>query len=140
MHSKDVVKAAGVAIGLLVFNMLIVILAVVTYAQLIEPGQPQEFYDAAAMRIAPWCTRTIGSAAFFAVGYFLAKSRPDRNGLLFALLFSLFYALLDAATVGFAGALNIEFLLAMLANCIVALAGALFAARANSKASTESET
>ena len=140
MKPIDFLKAAGVALALLVINVLVVILAVVAYAQLIEPGHPSDYYNAAAKWIAPWCTRTVGLAAFFVASYLLTKRRPDRNGLLFATAFSLFYAIIDAATVGFVEVLNIEFLLAMLTNLLAALAGAYLATRANAKTTATSES
>lgn len=127
MKPIDFLKAAGVALALLILNIVVVVVAVVVYSQLIEPGQPSEFYDEAAQRIAPWCTRTIGLAFFFSAGWLLTRRRPDRNGLLFAALFSLFYFILDAASVGFAGVASVEFLLSMLANALAALAGAYVA-------------
>jgi hypothetical protein len=127
MQLLDLAKAAGVAIALLAINVLVVVLAVVVYAQLIEPGHPSDFYNKAAEGIAPWCTRTVGVGAFFLVSYLLARRRPDRNGMLFATVFSCWYAIIDAATVGFVGVFNMEFSLSMVANLLAAVGGAYVA-------------
>ena len=56
MKPIDFAKAAGVAVAVLVLNVLIAILVVFVYSVLIDPGHPREYYDAAAPRIAPWCS------------------------------------------------------------------------------------
>lgn len=129
MKPIDYAKAAGVAIGLLVLNVLIAILVVTFYSYVIEPGHPREFYQAAALKIAPWCSHIAGTALFFAAGYLFARRRPERSGLLFATAFTVLYALIDSATVGFVGALSLEFALSMLAKLLASLAGAFLACR-----------
>ncbi|MGI8979848.1 MAG: hypothetical protein ACR2FY_11540 [Pirellulaceae bacterium] len=129
MKPMDFAKAAGVAIVVLVLNVLIAVLVIVAYSIVIEPGHPKEYYDAAALRIAPWCSHIFGTALFFAAGYFFARRRPERNGLLFAVAFTVLYAIIDSATVGFVGALSVEHGLSMLAKLLAALAGAFLATR-----------
>ncbi len=133
MKPIDFVKAVGVAIAVLAANIVIVILTVFGYSTLIEPGHPGEFYDSAALRIAPWCVHTAGTALFFGAGYLFARRRPQRNGFLFAATFSVLYAIIDGATVGFAGVFSVEFALSMLANLLAALAGAWLATRRTSE-------
>lgn len=129
MKPIDFAKAAGVAVAVLVINVLIAILVVLVYRFGIEPGHPSEFYDAAAQRIAPWCSHIAGTALFFGAGCLFARRRPDRNGFLFALAFTVLYAVIDAATVGFAGAVSVEFGLSMLAKLAAGQAGAFLAIR-----------
>jgi hypothetical protein len=129
MKPIDFAKAGAVAIVVLALNFLIVILAVVAYSVLIEPGHPREFYDAAAVRIAPWCVHTAGTALFLGAGYLFARRRPQRNALVFAATFSVIYAIVDAASVRFTGVMTVEFALSMLGNLLAALAGAWLAAR-----------
>jgi hypothetical protein len=133
MKPIDFVKAIVVAIAMLAANVVIVILTVFVYSTLIEPGHPRAFYDSAALRIAPWCVHTAGTALFLGVGYFFARSRPQRNGFLFAATFSVLYAVIDGATVGFAGVLTVEFIQSMLANLLAALAGAWLTTRKRSE-------
>src|SRR5688572_17044830 len=118
MKPIDYAKAAGVALLLLVLNVLLSIPVILFYSLVIDPGHPPEYYNQAALRIAPWCSYTTGTVLFFIAGYFLTKRRPQRNGLLFAATFTGFYALIDisvaTAAAGVAG-MSIEFALSLLA-------------------------
>jgi hypothetical protein len=129
MKPIDFAKAAAVAVAVLAVNFVIVIMAVLGYSILIAPGHPRAFYDAAALRIAPWCVHTAGTALFLGAGYLFASRRPQRNGFLFAATFSVLYAIIDGASVGFVGIFTVEFALSMLGNLLAALAGAWLAAR-----------
>jgi hypothetical protein len=130
MKPIDYARAAGVATGLLVVNVLIAILAVVVYSYLIEPGHPKEFYDAAALWIAPWSSHIAGTALFLGAGYLFARRRPERNPYLFAVAVTMLYAIIDSATAGFRGVFALEFVLSILAKLLAALAGAYLATRA----------
>lgn len=136
MKPLDYVKAVGVAFALLVVNVLIAILVVTFYAFVIEPGHPSEFYEEAAKRIAPWCSHIAGTALFFVAAWFFTARRPDRNAYLFAIIVTLFYALIDAASVGFAGIWGFEFALSMLVKLLAALVGAFAGCRATSDSAT----
>ena len=125
----DYAKATGVAIAVLIVNILISIFVVLIYAFAIEPGHPSEFYDAAALRIAPWCSHTAGTALFFGAAYWFTTRRPERNGYLFALAFTALYAFIDSAIMGFAGVFDVEFGLSMLAKLAAGQAGSFLAIR-----------
>jgi hypothetical protein len=133
MKPIDFATAAAVAVAVLAANFLIVILAVMGYSILIEPGHPRAFYDAAAPRIASWCVHTAGAALFLGAGYLFARRRPQRNGFLFAAAFSVVYAIIDGASVRFVGIFKVEFALSMLGNLLAALAGAWLATRKRSE-------
>jgi hypothetical protein len=129
MKPIDFLKAAATAMVVLALNILIAVLVVFGYSTFIEPGHPREFYDAAALRIAPWSAHTAGTALFFGAGYLLASRRPQRNGFLFAAAFTGLYAIIDGAIVGFVGVLSVEFALSILANLLAALGGTFLATR-----------
>jgi len=123
MKLREIVKAALVAVGLLVLNVLISIPVVLVYRFVIEPGHPPEFYNDAAMRIAPWCSHIAGTILFLGAGFLFARRRSNREALLFAVAFTLLYAFLDAASVAFTALVSIEFALSMLAKLAAALIG-----------------
>jgi hypothetical protein len=129
MKPIDFAKAVAVAVAILVLNVLIAIAVVLFYSIFIDPGHPHEYYNAAALRIAPWCSHIAGTALFFVAGYLMARRRPERSALLFAAVFTALYAIIDAATVGFVGVFGIEFALSMLAKLLAALAGAFLGSR-----------
>lgn len=124
MQRIDFAKAGGVALGLLTVNLLIAVGVVLIYRFFVEPGHPSEFYDEAALRLAPWSSHILGTALFFGAGAMYAKRQPRRNGYLFASTFTVFYAIIDAAMVGFSGIFEPEFMLSMFAKLMAALAGA----------------
>jgi len=123
MKPIDFAKAAGVGVAILLLNILIAILVVLIYRFVVAPGHPGAFYDAAALRIAPWCSHIAGTALFFAAGSLFTRRRPNRNGYLFATAFTLSYALIDGATVGFIGVFTAEFVLSLLAKLSAAVGG-----------------
>jgi membrane associated rhomboid family serine protease len=129
MKPLDFAKAAGVAIVILIISVVIAILAVLFYSFFIHPGESKEFYDAAAQRIAPWCSHIGGAALFFIAGYFFARRNRERNPYLFALTFTVLYIIIDGATVAFKGIFNVQFALSILAKLLAALAGAYLASR-----------
>ncbi|QDU07040.1 hypothetical protein [Gimesia aquarii] len=129
MKPIDFAKTIGVAVALLAINVLVAILVMLVYVFFINPGHPNEFYEAAALRISPWCSHIAGTALFLGAGYLFTKRLPGRNGFLFAVTFTVWYAIIDAATVGFLGAMEIEFLLSMTAKLVAALLGVFFARR-----------
>ena len=129
MKPIDFLKAAGVALLILIISVLIAILAVLFYSFFIHPGESKEFYDAAALRIAPWCSHIAGTALFFLASYYFARRNPARNAFLFALAVVVLYVIIDGATVAYKGIFNLQFGLSMLAKTLGALGGAYLAAR-----------
>ena len=138
MKGIDYLKALGVAISLLVVNVIFAILVVAVYAFFIEPGQPDEFYEEAALRIVPWCSNIFGAALFCLAGYLLTRHRPDRNGIQFAAFFTLCYVVIDSASVGFANIADVLFLLFMLIKLAAALLGVMLAKRSKKSTAPQS--
>ena len=126
MKPIDFAKAAGIATLVLVLNVLIAIIVVFGYS-MVELGHPKEFYDAAALRIAPWCSYIAGTALCFGAGYWCARRRPERNGFLFAAAFVMLYAIIDGAMVEFVGIFALNFVISMFAKLFAAPVGVFLA-------------
>ena len=84
MKPIDYAKAAAVGLGVLALNLLLTTAAITVYALAIEPGRPQAHYNAIAPQIGAWSGPAGGVVLMFLAGWFCAKRRPERNGLLFA--------------------------------------------------------
>ena len=135
MNAFDFVKALGVAIAVLVITLAASFPMVAFYAFVIEPGQPQEFYNEAAQWIAPWSSHILGPIAFFAFNFWLAKRSPRRNAMLFAAATIVLYAVVDLSTLPMMGlpiaaALTVPVGLSLLGKALGAFLGAYSGARA----------
>ncbi|MEO6379565.1 MAG: hypothetical protein ABIO37_16200 [Caulobacteraceae bacterium] len=95
MKPLDFVKAVGVAVLVFAVDMAAAFLAVFAYAQLIEPGRSREFYNGAALNIAPWSSHVVGPLIFLAAAYFFARRRPERDPRVFTAAFCVAYAILS---------------------------------------------
>ena len=98
MKPIDFLKALGVALAVLISTLVFAFPMVAFYAYLIEPGHPPEFYSAAAKWIAPWSSHLLGPLLFLAFNYRLARRRPERNAMAFALATIVLYVVIDAGS------------------------------------------
>jgi hypothetical protein len=124
MTATDFARAAGMALLVLVIDVAIAIAVVYAWSIFIEPGHPATFYQTAGIPIARWSTRLAGTALLLGAAWLGAKRRPARNAYLYAVALVLFYAIIDAATVGFQGLFEASFGLTILIKLIGAIAGA----------------
>ena len=95
MKPLDLLKALGVAVGVLVITLAASYPMVAFYAFFIEPGHPPEFYTEAAQWIAPWSSHVLGPLVFFGFNFWLARRNPQRNAILFALATIVLYIIVD---------------------------------------------
>ena len=98
MKPIDFLKALGVALAVLICTLFFAFPMVAFYAYLVEPGHPPEFYSRAAQWIAPWSSHILGPLLFFGLNFRLARRRPERNAIAFALATILLYAVIDAGS------------------------------------------
>jgi hypothetical protein len=97
MKPIDYLKALGVAVAVMVLNLLITTAVIAIYATLIEPGQPPAHYTAMAPVIGAWSGPLGGMSLMFLMGWVFARRRPVRNGLLFVAVVFAIYLALDVA-------------------------------------------
>ena len=134
MTGRDFLKAFGIAFAVLVLTLAASYPMVAVYAWLVAPGQPQEFYIAAAQWIAPWSSHVLGPVLFFAFNYWLARRRPERNALAFAAASIAAYVLIEAGSLVLLDvAIAPAALLTMSLSLAGKLAAALLGARAGSR-------
>jgi hypothetical protein len=132
MKPIDFAKAAGVAMIIMVVNVLISILVITVYSYSIAPGHDAAFYEAAAQRIAPWSSVVFGAPLCFVAAYHLGRRHPDRNATVFAAVFVGVYAVVDLAILFASGGLS-SLLGIVVLSLTTKLIGALIGARLASR-------
>lgn len=138
MKPIDFLKAAGVGLAVMALTVAASFPMVFVYATFVEPGHPQEFYTQAAQWIAPWSSHILGPILFFAFNFWLARRRPERNALLFAVASIVLYAVIDFGMMLFfappSAFLNLTVALSLTGKLLGAVAGALLGSRRSDKA------
>jgi hypothetical protein len=129
MKPIDYAKALGIAALALLVDVLVAIGVVYFWAAVLNAGHPREYYATAGISDARFSTRIVGTALLFGAAWLCGFRSPNRNAYGFAVALTVFYALLDAASVMFAGVLNASFALTMGLKLIGALLGAWVATR-----------
>lgn len=104
MSLVDVLKAAGLAVGILVVNVAISFGAVAVYAMFVDPGRDAAYYQAAAQWVAPLSSIVFGWLLFFGAILILSR-KPGRDALWFALVAFAAYAAIDLSIIGAVGQL-----------------------------------
>jgi hypothetical protein len=130
MNFVDVLKAAGLAVVILIVNVAISFGAVAIYAMYIDPGQNAAYYQTAAQWIAPLSSIAFGWLLFFGAIVILS-GKSDRDALRFALAAFGVYAMVDLSVIGAVGQL-VELgptIAVSLASKLVGAVGGVWAAR-----------
>ncbi|MDH3492408.1 MAG: hypothetical protein OEM82_02575 [Acidobacteriota bacterium] len=73
MNLIHILKLVGATLIYLIVNVAISVLVVAVYAYLINPGQPNEFYDEFAQFIAPYSSVVAGMPLMFIWCWWLSK-------------------------------------------------------------------
>ena len=97
-------KSVALAVGAMVVNVAASFLWVFIYSMLIEPGHDEAFYEAYAMRSAPWCSVVAGMPILFGAGWLLA--RWHGGGWQTGIWAAVVYILIDVAILASAGMLG----------------------------------
>ena len=129
MRPIDFAKAAGLGAAIFVIDVLIAIAVTYAWGMIFEPGHTEAFYEQAAVPMARWSTRIVGTAMMLGTAWFCARRQPKRNAYAFGALLVFFYAFFDGAIVLFAGFFTLGIAVTMLLKLIGALAGAYLARR-----------
>ena len=97
-------KSVAVAVAAMAVNVAASFLWVFVYSMLIEPGHDAAFYEAYAMRVAPWSSVIVGLPILFGAGWLL--SRWHGGGWQTGLWAGVAYVLIDGAILAAAGMLT----------------------------------
>lgn len=97
-------RLAGVALLVMVANVLCTVLYMVAYGYLINPGHDDAFYQAHVQIAAPYCSIVAGIPLMFLAGWWVAGWKANRSSIIMALTVWGVYATLDGAILVASGA------------------------------------
>ena len=97
-------RLAGVAVLVMVANILCTVLYMVAYGHLINPGHDEAFYQAHVQIAAPYCSIVAGIPLMFLAGWWVAGWNANRSPIIMALTVWGVYATLDGVILMASGA------------------------------------
>ncbi len=106
MKPVDFVKALGVAILVMVLDLVCAFAWVFVWAQLYPPAQPLSPTDPIVIELSTQSTRVCGPLLFALFVWLFSRKRPDRNAWAFAAAVFGFYLIVDWGMVAFQGILE----------------------------------
>ena len=106
MTPIDFAKALLTAVLIMVLNVAISFAVVAVYSYAVDPGHDEAYYQAMAERIAPWSSVVFGIPLFYVASFVLARRKPERPAVGFALTVAGIYIAADAALIFFLDALS----------------------------------
>lgn len=93
----------GIAVLVMVANIVVSILYMVVYSYLIDPGHEKEYYDAHIQVAAPYSSIVAGIPLMFLAGYWISAWWEGKFAVESALTVWLVYVLIDFAVIMAAG-------------------------------------
>ena len=132
MNLSRLAWLAGVAVLVMVTNVLVSILYMVVYGYLIDPGHDQQYYDAHIQVAAPYSSILAGIPLMFLAGYWISRWWEGKFAVQSALVVWLVYALIDSAALmaaGFESRMAIFVAVSILTKLAAIYAGAKLGAR-----------
>ncbi len=126
----------GVALMVLVANVIASILYMVVYGYLINPGHEEQYYQDHIQLAAPYCSIIGGIPLMFLAGWWVGSWWNGEHSVKSALIVWLAYALIDLSALlaaGLTGRIAILFSISFVTKLAAAYLGALFSMRRNSK-------
>lgn len=106
MRPTLLLQLAGVAILVMIANVLCTVLYMVVYGHLINPGHDDHFYQAHVQVAAPYCSVVAGIPLMFLAGWWVAGWRASPAPVKSALVVWGTYAAVDVAIIVASGALG----------------------------------
>lgn len=97
MRLRDLLIIPAFALAVMVLNVLIAFGVVWFWGTFFEPGHPQAYYEAFALKAAPVSSIVAGIPLMFGAGWLIARRRDQRNGAIAAGAVALVYIAVDTA-------------------------------------------
>ena len=94
----------GVALLVMIANILVSVLYMVVYGHLIDPGHEQPYYDAHVQAAAPYSSIIAGIPLMFLAGYWISGWWGGKFAVASALVVWFVYAVIDVSVLMAAGA------------------------------------
>ena len=104
MRPTLVLRLAGVALLVMIANVLCSVLYMVAYSYLINPGHDSAFYQAHVQIAAPWCSIVAGIPLMFLAGWWVAGWKGSLPPVQAALVVWGTYVTIDGAIIATSGA------------------------------------
>ena len=104
LNLRRIAWLIGVALLVMVANIVVSILYMVVYSYLIDPGHAQQYYDDHVQVAAPYCSIIAGIPLMFLAGRWVGGWWQGQFAVKSALVVWLVYAVIDIAIVVAAGA------------------------------------
>ena len=130
MNLSRIAWLVGVALLVMIANVVVSILYMVVYSYLIDPGHEKPYYDDHVQVAAPYCSIVAGIPLMFLAGWWVGGWWRGEFAVKSALVVWLAYAVIDIAIVLGAGATSKVWVLvavSILTKLASVYAGALFA-------------
>ena len=122
----------GIALLVMVANIVISVLYMVVYSYLIDPGHEKQYYDEHVQAAAPYCSIVAGIPLMFLAGWWLSGWWQGEFAIKSALFVWLVYAAIDIAiglSAGLTSRLAILVAISLITKLAAVYAGALFGSR-----------
>jgi hypothetical protein len=134
MSTLDYCRAVTIGFTVFAGTLLLSIPLVAVYALLINPGQSQEFYRAAATWIAPWSSHIGGPMLFFGLTRRQTRRHPQTHPIAFAWAAIGSYVAIDLMSAPLFGltlstVVTRVFVLSLAVKLVAVFAGAILGAR-----------
>lgn len=132
MRLRDLLIVPAFALAVMVLNVLIAFGVVWVWGTFFEPGHPQAYYEAFALKAAPVSSIIAGIPLMLGAGWLIARKRERRPGLIAAGAVALVYIVADTAMVLAAQAEATDWLWELVSyptKLLAALAGGFLATR-----------
>ena len=124
----------GVALLVMVANVLVSILYMVVYGHLIDPGHEKEYYDAHIQVAAPYCSIVAGVPLMFLAGWWVSGWWEGKFAVKAALFVWLVYVVIDLSVLLAAGLtpnIAVLFAISFVTKLAAVYAGAVVGGRHN---------